>query len=150
MNYKEVVKHFKDLTPAELYAVLRLRNEVFIVEQNCAYQDMDNKDIYSHHLMLYKDSELVAYARLVPPGLSYDEMSIGRVITSKTVRGTGAGKILMQSAIGNCYKIFGRSNIKIGAQVYAKAFYNSLGFEDTGDIYDEDGIDHIHMIRYYQ
>lgn len=145
---KEIVKHFKELTPTELYAILRLRNEVFIVEQNCAYQDLDNKDIYCYHLMLYRDNELVAYARLVPPGLSYDEMSIGRVITSKTVRGTGTGKILMQAAIENCYNIFGSGNIQIGAQLYATNFYASLGFEEIGDIYDEDGIDHIHMIKY--
>lgn len=145
---KEIVKHFKELTPTELYAILRLRNAVFIVEQNCAYQDLDNKDIYCYHLMLYRDNELVAYARLVPPGLSYNEMSIGRVITSKTVRGTGIGRILMQAAIENCYKIFGHANIQIGAQLYATKFYNSIGFKEIGDIYDEDGIDHIHMIKY--
>jgi ElaA protein len=149
INYKEVVKHFKDLSAAELYSIMRLRNEVFIVEQNCVYQDADNKDIYCHHVMLYRDDELVAYARLVPAGLSYDEMSIGRVITSKAVRGTGAGRLLMQSAIDHCYKLYGKGSIRIGAQVYAKQFYASLGFVETGEIYDEDGIDHIQMIKYY-
>lgn len=149
MEYKEVIKHFKDLAPAELYAIMRLRNEVFVVEQDCVYQDADNKDPYCYHLMLYRDNELVAYARLVPAGLSYDEISIGRVITSKTVRGTGVGKILMQSAIDHCYKIYGKRSIRIGAQLYAKQFYASLGFVETGEIYDEDGIDHIHMVKYY-
>lgn len=149
MNYKHIVKHFKDLSPAELYAIMRLRNEVFVVEQNCVYQDADNKDIYCHHLMIYDNDDLVAYARLVPAGISYDEMSIGRVITSKAVRRTGMGKILMQSAISHCYSIYGKGSIRIGAQVYAKQFYASLGFMETGEIYDEDGIDHIHMIKYY-
>lgn len=148
-KYKEILKHFKDLTPAELYSIMRLRNEVFVVEQNCVYQDADNKDPYCYHLMLYNDNELVAYARLVPAGLSYDEMSIGRVISSKAVRGTGAGKILMQSAIENCYKVLGKGSIRIGAQLYAKQFYASLGFIESGEIYDEDGIDHVQMIKYY-
>lgn len=132
----------------ELYTILRLRNQVFIVEQSCVYQDLDNKDIYCHHLMLFENKLLVAYARLVPPGLSYDEMSIGRVLTSKEVRGKGAGRKLMALAIENCRKIFGDGPIKIGAQHYLKQFYNDLGFKETGDVYDEDGIDHIHMVKY--
>ncbi|MBO9573828.1 MAG: GNAT family N-acetyltransferase [Chitinophagaceae bacterium] len=149
MEYKQSLKHFKDLTPAELYAIIRLRNEVFVVEQNCVYQDADNKDIYCYHLMVYSDNILVAYARLVPPGLSYEEMSIGRVVTSNPVRGKGVGKLLMESAIAGCYKVYGKSDIRIGAQLYAKPFYAALGFKETGDIYDEDGIEHIEMIRSY-
>jgi ElaA protein len=145
-NYTQIVKHFKDLTPSELYSIMRLRNEVFVVEQDCVYQDADNKDILCHHLMLYDGKDLAAYARLVPAGLSYNEISIGRVVTSPKVRGTGAGKALMKLAIAHCYQIFGKHKIRIGAQVYAKAFYSALGFEETGDIYDEDGIPHIEMI----
>lgn len=146
--FEHTVRAFKDLSPAELYMILRLRNEVFIVEQNCAYQDLDNKDVYCHHLMLFENKQLVAYARLVPPGISYDEMSIGRVLSSKIVRGKGAGKQLMTLAIEYCTKIFGEGTIRIGAQYYLRKFYNELGFTETGPVYDEDGIDHIIMIRY--
>lgn len=149
MEHKETLKHFNDLTPAELYKIIRLRNEIFVVEQNCVYQDADNKDIYCFHQMMYKDGELVAYARLVPPGLSYEEMSIGRVVTSKLVRGTGMGKIVMIAAINSCYKVYGKKGIRISAQLYAKPFYASLGFTETGNIYDEDGIEHIEMVRFY-
>jgi ElaA protein len=145
-KFHHTVKHFRELSPYELYAILRLRNEVFVVEQNCVFQDADNKDLYCYHLMLYEQKELVGYARLVPTGLSYEEMSIGRVVTSKLVRGTGAGKLLMQLAIGYCMQFFGNGPIRIGAQVYAQKFYSSLGFESTGLVYDEDGIDHVEMI----
>lgn len=119
---------------------------MFIVEQDCVFQDADNKDIYCHHLMLFENKQLVAYARLVPPGISYREMSIGRVVTSKDVRGTGAGTQLMQLAIKYCREIFGDGPIRIGAQYYLKQFYSELGFTATGDTYDEDGIEHIEMI----
>lgn len=148
MSCTNLLKHFKDLTPHELYAIMRLRNEVFVVEQNCVYQDADNKDIYCHHLMLFNEKELIAYARLLPAGISYDEMSIGRVVSSPAVRGTGKGKILMQIAIDSCRKLFGDGPIRIGAQRYAEKFYTSLGFSSSGEVYDEDGIDHIIMIRH--
>lgn len=142
------VKAFRELTTMELYALLRLRAQVFVVEQNCVYQDLDNKDLYCHHLLVYEDKQLVAYARLVPPGISYDEMSIGRVVTSPDARGKGTGKKLMALAIENCRKIFGDGPIRIGAQYYLKKFYTEMGFQPTGDAYDEDGIEHIHMIKY--
>jgi ElaA protein len=150
MDYVEKIKHFKELSTAELYTILRLRNEVFVVEQNCVYQDADNKDLYCYHQMLYADNILVAYARLVPPGLSYEEISIGRVVTSSVIRGKGAGKIIMEAAIQNCYKVFGKGSIRISAQLYAKPFYAALGFIETGDVYDEDNIEHIEMVKYYQ
>ena len=121
---------------------------MFVVEQNCVFQDADNKDQYCFHLMVYKSNRLVAYARLVPKGISYDEMSIGRVVTSRDVRGEGAGKYLMQQAIASCNKLFGEGSIRIGAQHYLAKFYSDLGFTATGEVYDEDGIDHIQMIRY--
>lgn len=145
--YSHILKHFKDLTPYEVYAMLRLRNEVFVVEQNCVFQDADNKDLFCFHLLLYDDKELVGYARLVPAGISYVEVSIGRVVTSRKVRGTGVGKKLMQLAIAHCEKIFGRVPIRIGAQLYAEKFYSSLGFVATGLVYYEDGIEHIEMVR---
>jgi ElaA protein len=127
---------------------MRLRNEVFVIEQKCIYQDADNKDLYSHHLMIFENKQLVAYARLTPPGISYDEMSIGRVVTAKEARGKGIGRELMKLAIANSRKIFGEGSIRIGAQYYLKKFYTELGFETTGEAYDEDGIEHIGMIRY--
>jgi len=147
MDFTTVVKSFNNLSPFELYAILRLRNEVFVVEQTCPYQDADNKDLQCHHLMLLKDNELIAYARLVPPGVSYRQMSIGRVVSSPKARGTGAGRILMNTAVEQCRQLFGSGGIQIGAQAYLIKFYGSLGFNPVGGIYDEDGIPHIHMIR---
>lgn len=141
------LKAFDNLTPQELYAVLRLRSEVFVVEQNCVYLDIDNKDLKCHHLLLWQNNILIAYARLVPPGLSFNEMSIGRVVTSPQGRGTGAGRKLMELAIANCQQVFGVGAIKIGAQAYLQKFYASLGFEQVSEIYDEDGIPHMDMLR---
>lgn len=145
MNWS--LKKFEDLTPHELYAILQLRNEVFVVEQNCVYQDADNKDKFSFHLMGWKGDQLMAYTRLIPAGIAYTEPSIGRVVTSPSVRGTGAGRELMQRSIDHIYKLFGKQPIRIGAQLYLKQFYSSLGFEPIGDIYLEDGIEHIEMVK---
>lgn len=146
------VKKFDDLIPHELYAILRLRSEVFVVEQNCVFQDMDNKDQLCYHLMGWQNTpdqsmELITYTRLVPPGVSYDFPSIGRVVTSPATRGSGMGKLLMEKGIEELENLFGKRPIKIGAQLYLKAFYESLGFKQSSNIYDEDGIDHIEMIR---
>jgi ElaA protein len=145
MNWS--LKKFEELTPYELYAILQLRNEVFVVEQNCVYQDADNKDRYSFHLMGWKDEKLLAYTRLIPAGTAYAEPSIGRVVTSPSARGIGAGRELMEQSINNIYKLFGKQAIRIGAQLYLKKFYSSLGFEPTGSIYLEDGIEHIEMVK---
>jgi len=140
-----IVKKFEELTAVELYAILRLRSEVFVVEQDCVFLDMDNKDQYCYHLMGHKAGILVAYTRLVPPGISYPEASIGRVVTSPVARGGGTGKVLMEKSIEEAERLFGQTAIKIGAQLYLQKFYQSLGFEQSSDIYDEDGIDHIEM-----
>jgi ElaA protein len=147
MTYTKICKPFNTLTPSELYDSLQLRSDVFVVEQNCVFLDPDGKDQKCYHLLFYNQNALVAYARLVPPGLSYPEMSIGRIITSAAVRGTGMGKQLVLEAIQECYKLFGNGPIKIGAQLYAKAFYEFFGFIQSSDIYDEDGIDHIEMTK---
>jgi ElaA protein len=141
-----ICKPFNELTPAALYAVLQLRNEVFVVEQQCVFQDADNKDQLSFHLMGWEGDQLVAYTRLVPPGIAYEEASIGRVVTAITARGSGIGRQLMQQSIAACRKLFGNGTIRIGAQLYLKQFYASLGFIPTGGIYPEDGIEHIQML----
>lgn len=146
-KFTKISKAFNALTAYELYDALKLRSEVFVVEQNCVFLEPDGKDQKCHHLSLYDQDSLVAYARLVPPGLSYPEMSIGRIITSSAVRGTGVGKQLVSIAIEECYTLFGEGPIKIGAQLYAKAFYEAFGFVQSSDVYDEDGIDHIEMVK---
>jgi ElaA protein len=145
MNW--TLKKFDELTVHELYSIMRVRAEVFVVEQNCAYQDIDNKDQLSYHLCGWEGNQLVAYTRLLPPGLSYTEASIGRVLTVKHVRGSNAGRALMQESIRQVYHLFGEAPIKIGAQLYLKRFYESFGFVQSSDVYDEDGIQHIEMMK---
>jgi len=141
-------KKFDHLTPNELYSVLQLRNQVFVVEQNCVFQDADDKDQGSHHLMGWNGGMLVAYSRIVPLGIVYDSFpSIGRVVTSPKMRKTGIGKVLMHQSIEELQKLFGKSSIKLGAQLYLKKFYESFGFVQSSDVYIEDGIPHIEMIR---
>ncbi len=144
---KWVFKKFDDLTPRELYSILQLRNEVFVVEQNCVFQDADNKDQASCHLMGWNNKILVAYARIIPAGVVYELPSIGRVVTSPVARRNGTGKILMEESIEVIKKLFGNVSIKLGAQLYLKNFYESFGFIQSSDMYLEDGIPHIEMIR---
>ena len=141
-------KKFSELGPEELYAVLRLRSEVFVVEQNCVFLDMDNKDQLSHHLMGWQDDVLVAYARIVPPGISYAEFSIGRIVSSPKVRNQGIGRVLVSKGIDLAYTLHGKGIIRIGAQYYLRGFYESFGFEKAGEIYLEDGIQHIEMLLF--
>ncbi|MCJ8210514.1 GNAT family N-acetyltransferase [Mucilaginibacter sp. RS28] len=147
MDHSYKVKSFDQLSVTELYELLRLRSEIFVVEQNCVFLDMDNKDQQCQHVLLFADGKLAAYARLVPAGLSFKEVSIGRVITSPRFRGTGLGRKVMQIAIEYCEDHFGKRPIRIGAQCYATPFYRSLGFVEDGEVYDEDGIDHVEMLR---
>jgi len=140
-------KAFDTLTNFELYDIIHLRNEVFVVEQKCVFQDADNKDQQCFHLMGYIENQLTAYARLVPAGVSYNYVSIGRVVTSPLFRNAGAGKALMQQAIEYCNLLFNKQTIKIGAQLYLKKFYETFGFRQIGELYDEDGIDHIYMLK---
>ena len=145
-----ICKPFTNLTPNELYDSLRLRSEVFVVEQNCVFLDMDNKDQVAYHLLGYVKEELVAYTRLLGPDTAYKLMSIGRVVTSPKHRGTGAGRAIMEESIKRCYELFGNEDIKIGAQLYARKFYESLGFRQSSDIYLEDDIEHIEMIKEFK
>lgn len=141
-----IYKSFDELTTIELYAILQLRNEVFVVEQNCVYQDIDNKDPKAFHLMAFDGNTLVAYSRVLPPGLSFKETSIGRVITNPNYRGKGIGITLIEKAIEKALNSFAAKEIKIGAQLYLKKFYESFGFVQTSEIYLEDGIEHIDML----
>ena len=141
-----ICKPFELLTAGELYSILRIRNLVFIVEQQCIYLDADNKDQGSHHLCGWKDHELVAYSRILPPGTAFPEASIGRVLTHPQYRKLGAGKEIMKKAIELTLSLFATNKIRIGAQIYLTGFYEDLGFIRSGEIYDEDGIDHIEMI----
>ncbi len=141
-----ICKPFNELTVHELYAIIKLRNEVFVVEQNCVFQDADDKDQHCYHLMGLANGSLAAYARLVPAGVSYSYASIGRVVTSPACRREGLGKALMRQAIKECYRLFGEQLLKIGGQLYLKDFYESLGFKQTSDMYLEDDIPHIEML----
>ena len=141
------VKSFDELTTTELYKILQLRNAVFIVSQNCPYQDLDDKDFVSHHLVLIKQNEFIAYARLLPENVSYKDVSIGRVCVAESERNRGTGRALMDIAIEKSHNIFGLKPIRISAQLYLKKFYESFGFETVGDEYDEDGIPHIEMLK---
>ncbi|HCL83625.1 MAG TPA: GNAT family N-acetyltransferase [Chitinophagaceae bacterium] len=145
MNW--ILKPFEELTPKELYSILQLRNEVFIVEQNCPYQDCDNKDLRAWHLMGMQNDQLLAYSRLLAPGISYSESSIGRVVSSPSARKTGMGKKLMRESIAHVRNLFQTDTIRIGAQLYLKKFYESFGFIAEGDTYLEDNIPHIQMLR---
>ncbi|HEX5668691.1 MAG TPA: GNAT family N-acetyltransferase [Chitinophagaceae bacterium] len=147
MKIKWISKKFHDLTVDELYTLLRLRSEVFVVEQNCVFLDMDDKDQKCVHLLGWIGDDLAASARIVPAGISYTEPSIGRVVTSPKYRGTGSGKELMEEAIRLTIQLHGNQPIRIGAQLYLKKFYTSLGFIADGEIYLEDGIEHIEMVR---
>lgn len=148
MNIYWELEKFEELSPHKLYQILQLRNEVFVVEQHCVYQDADDKDQLSYHFTGYNDvGKLVAYSRIIPPGVSYTEPSIGRVVTSPTKRGNGLGKELMELSIQQVIYLYGPVAIKIGAQLYLKSFYTSFGFQQMSGIYLEDGIEHIEMLR---
>ncbi|KAA0991717.1 GNAT family N-acetyltransferase [Dyadobacter aurulentus] len=140
-------KTFDELSKEELYQLLRLRTQVFVVEQRCCFLDMDNKDQLCHHLLGYRDDALVAVSRIVPPGLSYIYPSIGRIAVSSAARGIGAGVELLNISIGMTEKLYGKVTIRIGAQLYLKRFYESFGFIQSSEIYPEDEIDHIEMTR---
>lgn len=136
---------FSDLSIEELYAIMQLRNEVFVVEQNCVYQDADNKDQQSFHLAGWHNHKLVAYCRILPPGLAFENASIGRVVTSPAYRKTGNGRSLMTIAISSTLHQFSCDQITISAQLYLKKFYTSLGFTQKSETYMEDNIPHIEM-----
>lgn len=142
---KWTCKKFEELSNEELYKIIQLRLSVFVVEQNCPYQDCDDKDQESWHMMGWHNNQLMAYSRLIPPGIAYEDPSIGRVVTSKSVRGTRMGKELMVRSVEHAHHLFGKVPITIGAQLYLTRFYESVGFTIISDVYLEDGIEHIKM-----
>lgn len=138
---------FDAFTLTELYAVLQLRSEVFVVEQTCAFQDVDCADAYAMHLLGTTAQQLVAYARCFQAGVKYKEASIGRVVIRGAARGNGTGHVLMRYALASMTRQWGQQSIRIGAQARLEHFYGQHGFVKTGGPYIEDGIDHIEMLR---
>ncbi|MGX5820239.1 GNAT family N-acetyltransferase [Chitinophaga lutea] len=147
MHIEWKVKAFSELTTKELYEMLRLRSEVFVVEQKCTYLDMDNADQQAVHVLGYLPEGLAAGTRLFAPGIRYDMASIGRVVTAPFARGKGIGRSLMERSIAVLEELWGPVAIKISAQLYLQKFYESLGFKQSSDMYLEDHIPHIAMIR---
>ena len=140
-------KTFQELTTAELYELLRIRCEVFVVEQNCPYQDLDYDDQEAIHLWLKDQHRIVALCRVCPAGTHMEEVSIGRVIT--TVRGKGYGKQIMLAGIEAAREHFGATRIDLEAQEYAKGFYEQVGFKQSSDTFILDGIPHVKMTRMF-
>jgi ElaA protein len=151
-SVKYLTKQFNELTSNELYKILQLRSNIFVVEQMCIFLDMDGNDDKAYHVYAYieKDNnhEIIATTRLFNMNDSHKGyQSIGRVCLHSNYRGLGIGKQLMKYSIAMCEDLFGKGPIKIGAQLYLNKFYIELGFVNDGKVYDEDGIAHIHMIR---
>lgn len=141
---ERLVKTFDELTPAELYEILRLRVSVFVVEQKCSYQELDGKDQKAYHIFLRDEAGIQGYARVLPQGASFPEVSLGRVIAVKRRRGIGSRIVL--EGIQVAKEKWNASSIRIEAQTYAKKFYETLGFRQASEEFLEDGIPHIEML----
>lgn len=141
------IKAFNELTLNSLYEVLQLRAEVFVVEQNCPYQDVDGKDQKAMHILGYHKEQLVAYTRVFKPGYYFDNASIGRVVVKENARQYGFGKDIMKASIAFIEDTLDLSTIELSAQTYLKKFYNDLGFQEIGEGYLEDDIPHIRMLK---
>ena len=142
-----IIKKYEFISRDELYAILQLRSEVFVVEQDCVYQDIDGKDDKAVHVLGYKDDQLIAYTRIFKPGAYFEQASIGRVLVKENQRKFKYGYDLMNASIEAVEKYFDEQTIKISAQVYLKNFYNNLGFIEQGETYLEDGIPHMVMVK---
>ncbi|MBR4866728.1 MAG: GNAT family N-acetyltransferase [Clostridia bacterium] len=138
-----VIKHYTELTPTELYEILRVRSAVFVVEQNCVFLDMDGKDAKAYHVTLWDNGEILAYLRVLEKGVTFDEVAIGRVLT--TIRGKGYANIILEAGIKTAVERFGARVIKLEAQTYARGVYEKHGFRQSSDEFLEDGIPHIEM-----
>ncbi len=142
-----IFKKFPDLTLDELYALLELRQLVFVTEQKCAYTDADYKDQNAWHLLGYDGEKLAVYARITFPGVRYEEISIGRVVSAPEYRRTGWGRAVMKMALENIETMHGKVPVRISAQTYLMKFYQSFGFEIVSEEYMEDGLPHREMLR---
>lgn len=142
-----VLKHFHELTTQELYNILQLRSEVFVLEQNCIYQDIDGKDQKAIHIFIKENKDVLAYSRIFNEGEYFENPSIGRVVVKKEKRGKELGKKIMVEGAKYIKETFTNKKIEISAQKYLKDFYSELGYEFTGNEYLEDGIPHIRMIK---
>jgi ElaA protein len=142
-----ITKSFSELTTTELYQILQLRSEVFVVEQDCVYQDVDGKDQKSLHIFGFKNDKIVAYTRIFKPGHYFNNASIGRVVVAASERKYGYGHDVMKASIQAIETHFKVDDITISAQVYLQKFYESHGFKKVGEEYLEDGIPHIEMLR---
>lgn len=143
---KWVLKHFNELDLNELYKILRIRNEVFVIEQNCPYHDCDNKDLDAYHIYCEINGEIGAYSRILRKGVSYEEASIGRVLSNEKFRGKKLSKECMKRAISFIENELNEEKIRISAQEYAKGFYEKVGFKKVSETYLEDDIPHIEML----
>jgi ElaA protein len=141
------IKPFKELTTQELYTFLQLRSEVFVVEQDCVYQDIDGKDKDAWHILGYKNKKIIAYTRIFKSGDYFKNASIGRVVVAKGERKYKYGYDIMEASIKAIKDLFKETTIKLSAQSYLKQFYNNLGFKEEGEEYLEDGIPHIVMVK---
>jgi len=139
---------FNQLSSLDVYKVLQLRSEIFVVEQACIYQDIDGKDTHAetHHVMLHSNDKLIAYARLLPKGLSYESPSIGRILISQSARGENLGRKLVSHCIEQTLALWPNCQITIGAQSHLSRFYQAFGFSEMSEHYLEDGIQHVDMI----
>jgi ElaA protein len=147
-NYLWSILHFRDLSVQQLYDILALRTAVFVVEQNCPYQEVDEKDPSAYHVFAYsKGGELIAVSRVLPPGISYKEASLGRVAIKKSYRGKGLAHLLNEKTIAFIESHLKEKNIRISAQSHLKAFYEKHGFIQVSEEYLEDDIPHIEMLR---
>jgi ElaA protein len=146
MNYQWQSKAFAELSLDELYAILRLRQQVFAIEQNCVYLDVDGLDQGAIHMLCRQDDQLLAYQRCLPPGLSYPQSALGRIVTAPAARGLQLGKKLVLRGINHNLQRWPKSDIRINAQAYLRGFYTDLGFAEQGEEYDEDGIPHLQML----
>ncbi|MGH4122416.1 MAG: GNAT family N-acetyltransferase [Clostridium sp.] len=140
------IKKFKELSGEEVYEILKLRSEVFVIEQQCIYEECDGKDKKSYHLFAREDGEILVYLRILEKGVTYNEISIGRVLTDKKYRGKGLAKQMMLRAIGFIENNLNEKTIRISAQEYLLNFYSSLGFVGVSDVYLEDDIPHVEML----
>ena len=137
---------FTELTTEELYEILKLRAEVFVVEQNCPYQDLDDKDQSSYHLFLEDNGQIIAVLRILPENIAYKEMAIGRLIVKKSYRGKGISRKMMARAMEFITEDLGKEKIRLSGQAYLSDFYQSLGFEKVSEMYLEDGIEHFEFL----